>query len=414
MADVRLELGQGRGRVEGYCEAGFEAVLDAFTANFTEDEECGASLCLIRDGAVVVDLWGGLVAPGGADWQEDTISIVFSATKGATALCAHLLVDRGQLDLDATVATYWPEFAAAGKDKATVRMLLDHSVGIPSLRQPAPKERVYDWDYMAARVAAEEVFWPPGIRNGYHSVNFGWTVGEVVRRITGQTLGAFFRDQVAAPLGLEFWIGLPEEHEPRVAPIITRKLKLGADAPPFLKRAMEDPNSLQALFLRNSADFILKGCNTREGRAAEMPAGNGVANARGLARMYAPLANGGAAFGVEFIGREAIDRMAEVAMATHEDATLMVPTRFSLGFMKSMDNRGVGLEGVIMGSGAFGHVGAGGSLGFADPDCGLGFGYTMNRMGPGLLLNGRGQALVDAAYRALGYRSNAAGVWTRG
>ncbi len=146
----------------------------------------------------------------------------------------------------------------------------------------------------------------------------------------------------------------------------------------------------------------------------ETPGGDGIANARGLARMYAPLANGGAAFGVEFIGREAIDRMAEVAMATHEDATLMVPTRFSLGFMKSMDNRGVGLEGVIMGSGAFGHVGAGGSLGFADPDCGLGFGYTMNRMGPGLLLNGRGQALVDAAYRALGYRSNAAGVWTRG
>ena len=413
MAEALGDLGDGRGRIEGFCGAGFEALLDAFAANFSEREECGASFCLTVDGEMVADFWGGLKAPQGAPWQQDTISVIFSATKGATALSAHLLVDRGELDLDAPVVEIWPEFAAAGKDKATLRMLLGHSLGIPELRGEIPPGAIYDWDYIAGRIAAEAPFWPPGTRNGYHSMTFGWTVGEVVRRVSGKSLGTFFREEIAEPLGLDFWIGLPEAEEPRVAPVIPRKIKIGEELPPFLDVALNQPGSIPSLFLKNSGDFIMRGCNTREGHAAELPAGNGITNARGLAAMYAPLANGGAAFGVELLRRETIDRMAEVSVASHEDATLMIPTRFSLGFMKSMDNRGLGLEGVIMGSRAFGHVGAGGSLGFADPDCAMSFGYTMNRLGPGLLLNERGQSLVDAAYRALGYASNASGVWTR-
>ena len=413
MAETLRDLADGRGRIEGFCREGFETLLDAFAANFEAREECGASFCLSVDGEVVVDLWGGLTAPGGAIWQEDTISIIFSATKGATALCAHLLVDRGELDLDARVADYWPEFAVGGKDEATVRMLLDHSVGIPGLRGELPAGAIYDWNDMVGRIAAEPVFWPPGTRHGYHSMNFGWTVGEVVRRINGRSLGSFFRDEIAKPLGLDFWIGLPEEHEQRVAPMIPRKMKIGEELPPFLDVALNQPGSIPSLFLKNSGEFIMRGCNTRAGHAAELPAGNGITNAHGLAGMYAPLANGGSAFGVDLLRQETIARMAEVSMASHEDATLMIPTRFSLGFMKSMDNRGRGLEGVILGSRAFGHVGAGGSLGFADPDRAVSFGYTMNRMGPGLLLNERGQNLVDAAYGALAYTSNASGVWAR-
>jgi CubicO group peptidase (beta-lactamase class C family) len=405
---------------DGICKPGFERVAEAFRENFDAKGEVGASVCLTVGGETVVDLWGGTAdQKTGAEWTKDTVSIVFSCTKGATAICAHVLASRGKLDLDAPVVELWPEFAKNGKGHATTRMMLDHSVGVPALRAKVKESGPYEWDYMTARLADEEPFWSPGTRNGYHGLTFGWTVGEMVRRASGVSLGTFFQDEIARPLGLDFWIGLPEAIEPRVAPMIPHVTKAADAKTPFLVDLGTRPDSIASLFFFNvGAFFFTKGANTRAGHAAEIGAANGITNARGLAGMYAPLAQGGG----KLVDGKTLARMGEVSMATHDDATLRIPTRFALGFMKSMDNRkrsvgaklfGPDVDSVIMGSAAFGHVGAGGSLGFADPVAGFSFGYTMNRMGAGLLMNERGQALVDAAYRSLGYTNKDGGVWVK-
>ena len=404
---------------DGICKPGFERVAEAFQKNFDAKGEVGASVCLTVGGETVVDLWGGTAdQKTGAPWTKDTVSIVFSCTKGATALCAHVLASRGKLDLDAPVADLWPEFARNGKERATTRMMLDHSVGLPALRAKVKDNGPNQWDYMTGLLADEAPFWEPGTRNGYHGFTFGWTVGEMVRRAAGVSLGTFFQKEIAKPLGLDFWIGLPEAIEPRVAPIIPFIYKPEQAKTPFMIDLATKKESPAALFFFNVGAWRTGGANTRAGRAAEIGAANGVTNARGLAGMYAPLAQGGAAL----VDGKTLARMGEVSMATHDDATLRIPTRFALGFMKSMDNRkrsvgaklfGPDVDSVIMGSAAFGHVGAGGSLGFADPVAGLSFGYTMNRMGPGLLMNERGQALVDAAYLSLGYTNKDGGVWVK-
>ena len=412
METIKRDLPNGK--IEGQCDARFLAVADEFERGFRERGELGASVCATLEGRTVVDLWGGSArADGSAPWQRDTVSIVFSCTKGATAICAHVLASRGQLDLDAPVAEYWPEFARKGKERATVRMMLDHSVGLPAFKTALRPGGCTDWDYMVGMLADEEPFWEPGTRNGYHMLNFGWTAGELVRRVAGKSLGAFFRDEVATPLGVEFWIGTPEQVEPRVAPVLMHLPRPGDPVPEFMKKVMTEPRSTQALSLLNGGGFDP---NSRACHAAEIGGGGGISNARGLAGIYAPLACGGSLGGVTLVDRGALARMGEVAVATHEDATLGIPTRFALGFMKSMDNRRRAhgdRDSVLLSSAAFGHVGAGGSIGFADPVEGLSFGYSMNQMGQGILLNARGQSLVDATYRALGYRSDAAGVWMR-
>jgi CubicO group peptidase (beta-lactamase class C family) len=416
---VDIDTLAGRARIQGRCAPGFEPVLEAFIANFAARDEVGASVCLSIEGETLVDLWGGFRAPGpdAAPWASDTISVVFSCTKAATALCAHLLVDRGQLDLHAPVARYWPEFAANGKDAVTVAMMLNHSAGVPALREPVRKGGFVDWEYMAQRLAAEAPFWPPGTRNGYHMSTFGWTVGELVRRVSGRSLGTFFRDEIAGPLGLDFWIGLPDEHHGRVAPMIPWVPDRKGPVPAFTKALQvglkSGSESLQLLALMNTGGHRADGA---ESWRAEIGGGGGIANARALAGMYAPLANGGAHGGVRLLSADHIVRMSEVSVATEVDATLLMPTRFGLGFMRSMDNRhrdAGQMETMILGRAAFGHAGAGGSVGFADPEARLAFGYSMNRMGAGILLNERGQALVDATYRALGYRTNAPGAWIR-
>lgn len=404
---------------EGTIKPGFERVAEAFQKNFDAKGEVGASVCLTVGGETVVDLWGGTAdQKTGAPWTKDTVGIVFSCTKGATAVCAHVLASRGKLDLDAPVAELWPEFAGNGKEHATARMMLDHSVGVPALRAKVKDSGPYEWHYMTSLLAKEAPFWEPGTRNGYHGFTFGWTVGEMVRRAAGVSLGTFFQNEIAQPLGLDFWIGLPEEIEPRVAPIIPFVYKPEQAKTPFMIDLATKRDSPAALFYFNVGAWRTGGANTRAGRAAEIGAANGITNARGLAGLYAPLAQGGG----KLVDGKTLARMGEVSMATHDDATLRIPTRFALGFMKSMDNRkrtigaklfGPDVDSVIMSSAAFGHVGAGGSLGFADPVAGLSFGYTMNRMGPGLLMNERGQALVDAAYLSLGYTNKDGGVWVK-
>ncbi|BCW87843.1 hypothetical protein sos41_09740 [Alphaproteobacteria bacterium SO-S41] len=400
------------GTIEGEADPRFAAVVDAFAENFDSRDEVGASCAITLDGEPVVDLWGGKTTRDGAAWQRDTVSIVFSCTKGAQALTAHMAADRGLLDLDALVAKYWPEFATNGKEEARVSMMLDHSVGLPHPKDLLPPGSVYDYDYMCDVMAKHAPFWKPGTRNGYHGLSCAWTVAPLVHRTTGKRMGQFFQDEVAKPLGIDFWIGTPEAIEPRIAPIIPTLPDPALPPSRLVAAALADRQSPPALFLFNGGGF---NPNSREAHAAEIGSGNGISNARGLAGLYAPLANGGALNGRRYVGAETLTRMSRVSVATHEDATLMIPTRFSLGYMKSMDNRALDNAencSVVMSEAAFGHVGAGGSLGFADPEAKLSFGYSMNRMGLGILLNDRGQSLVDAAYQSLGYRTNKGGAWT--
>lgn len=396
--------------VEGSCDQRFELVRQEFERNFREREEVGASVCVTVEGRTVVDLWGGVAVPATQrPWERDTITHVWSNTKGATALCLHLLIDRGEVALDAPVGRYWPEFAAAGKEEVTVRMLLGHQAGVPAVRAPLPAGAMYDWELMTSALAAEAPFWEPGTRNGYHALTFGFLVGEVVRRVSGRSLGAFFREEVAGPLGLDLWIGLPESEEARVAPVIPPAPD-PATFGPFERLAFGDPASVPGLIFANTGGYMLPGeCDTRAAHAAEMGAVGGITNGRGLAGMYAPLASGGG----PLVGEDGVARMGAVASATGVDAVLLAPTRFALGFVKSMDNRHLPLvnASVILSETAFGHTGMGGSIGFCDPVPRMSFGYAMSAMGSGLGLNDRGQSLVDAAYRSLGYRGTESGRW---
>jgi CubicO group peptidase (beta-lactamase class C family) len=409
--------------VEGACVPRFAAVREEFERNFSERNEVGASVCVTLDGETVVDLWGGISDPGtGAAWDKHTVGIVWSCTKGATAVCAHVLVARGELDLDASVATYWAEFAKNGKQDVTVRHVLAHQAGLAALRDPIPDGGYCNWDLIADVLAAQEPLWEPGTRHGYHALTFGHLVGEIVRRITGRSLGSFFHDEIASPLGLDFHIGLPPEHEARVAPTIPAPMPGPGDVlPSFYTAALSDPSSIAGMVLFNSGAVFAPGfIDTREAHAAEMPSINGVTNARGLAGMYRPLALGGAVDGVRLVDPATLHQLGAVVSASSIDATMLVPTRFALGFVKSVDNRqGAPLppsrlgdqDGVVLSEDAFGHVGMGGSIGFADPRARVSFAYTMNRQGMTVGLDDRGQSLVDAVYRVLGYQRASRGSW---
>lgn len=394
--------------VQGSCDAQFQAVRGEFERNFQERGEVGASVCVVLRGQIVVNLWGGTArCDTGTPWTEETVSLIFSSTKGATALCAHILASRGLLDLDAPVAEYWREFAQARKGSITVKMLLNHQAGLPALRGTLSRGAFYDWDFMVATLEKEEPFWQPGTRTGYHGFTFGWLVGEVVRRVSGKSLGTFFQDEIARPLGIDFWIGLPRHLESRVARMIPGAL----DTTTRFFAALQDPSSLPSLMFLNTGGYMAEpDYDSPVAHTAEIGGSGGITNARGLACLYAPLATGGKGLAT----RDAIARMAAVSSATGRDAVLLMPTRFSLGFMKSMDNRRLARgqdNSVILSEEAFGHAGFGGSIGFADPKAEMSFGYTMNKMGAGAGLTERGQRLVDAAYRCLGYRSSASGAW---
>jgi CubicO group peptidase (beta-lactamase class C family) len=406
--------------VTGSCAPGWENVRDAFALNFARHDEIGANVAIIHKGETVVDLAGGFVDRAQSrPYDADTMALVFSTTKGMTAIAANILIDRGELAFDAPVSRYWPEFAQNGKSGATVAMMLNHSVGVPGFREPLKTNAHLDWDYMVERIAAEEAFWEPGLRNGYHALNFGWTVGELVRRVSGQSLGRFFREQVSGPLGADFWIGLPEELEPRVAKNEPTFPAPGEPVIDVYTNLVENPTSHSALTFANSAGFGPGGVdeasgeymmNTRAVHAAEIGGAGGIGSGRGIARIYGALRDG------KLISHDHVARMSQTSMVSTRDPIILIPTRFALGFMKSMDNRSRPLghiESFVIGEKAFGHVGAGGSFGFYDREAEMAIGYTMNRLHAGVLVDQRGQSLIDAAYRAAGYRTNAPGVWVR-
>jgi CubicO group peptidase (beta-lactamase class C family) len=387
--------------IDGEVAAGFEPVREAFAANFVRHGDVGAAVCVYRDGRPVVDLWSGFADPdGGRPWVRDTLQLVYSATKGATAAAAHLLAQRGALDLDAPVAEYWPEFAANGKAAIPVRWLLSHQAGVVALDDPVPLADALAWQPMVAALAAQHPAWPPGTAHGYHGRTFGWLVGEVIRRVSGRTPGRFFADEIAAPLGLDFFIGLPASERGRVSRMVYKQPDFDlAAAPPEsipeqfreLVAAMLDPNSLynRAFSVTDPAGIDF---NSAEVQAAEIPASNGIGTARALARMYAALI--GEVDGVRLFTPETL-ATATKEQAVGTDRVILVPTRFSLGFALPTEVT------PMIGPSSFGHPGRGGSLGFADPEHGIAFGYVMNHIIEDAPNDMRATSLVDAVRRSL-------------
>jgi CubicO group peptidase (beta-lactamase class C family) len=368
--------------IDGHCGDGYEAVREAFAANFTEPGEVGAAVAVVVEGRLVVDLWGGLAdAHTERAWAQRTPVLVYSATKGPTAVAALLLWERGLLDIDAPVAEVWPEFTAAGKQAVTTRHLLTHQAGLPVFDEPIAFHQCHDPDLVAARLAAQRPRWEPGTAHGYHPLTFGWLVGEVVRRVSGETVGAVLAGEVCGPLGLDFWIGLPPEREIDVARLAPARFDLGGIGPQdqalaFMATLLDTTSLAFQAFANPPGQFDVESFNAPELHQAEWPAANGIGTARALARLY---------------GELACDRI--LSAATLDEATrpqvsgldrvLAVDTAFGLGFSLRLP-------------GTFGHEGAGGAVAFADRTRRLGFAYVMNQLTASLGADRRARRLIDA------------------
>ena len=385
--------------IHGTVDPRFERVREVFAQNFRERDEVGAAMALTVDGQPVVDLWAGWADQARTrPWERNTIVNVYSTTKGMTALCLHQLVEQGRVDLDAPVAKYWPEFAQAEKETIPVCALLGHRSGLAAVKALLPAEALYEWDAMVTALAAQTPWWPPGTNHGYHAVTFGWLVGEVVRRVSGKSLGTYFREAIAEPLGMDFHIGLADVEHHRVAEMSTIGLPdPNSDGVQLAMLMMSDPEGLSARAFMNPP-ALGRGPNVPEWRRAEIPGANGHGDARSLARVYGALGRGGATGGVHVLSPASIARC-HTELSHGPDLVLGVSTRFGHGFMLPQDRPDARIG---AGKRVFGHPGAGGSLGFADPDARIGFGYVMNRMGPHILLDPRADALIAAVYRSLG------------
>src|SRR5262245_31727968 len=345
----------------GTCTARFEPLRELFASKLESGEDLGASLAVNIDGEMVVDLWGGWADEARTvPWGENTIANVFSTTKTMTALAALVLVDRDELDLDATVARYWPEFAARGKDRIKVRHLLSHTSGVSGWEQPITLEDVYDWEKSTALLAAQAPWWEPGTASGYHMLTYGHLIGEVIRRITGQRLGEFFAAHIAGPLGADFHIGLPPSEFHRVANVVPPPL---FDAPQF------EPDSV-AFKTWTNPSMSPETTWTERWRCADIGAGNGHGNARSLARLQSAVACGGEVDGVRLLSPQTIDRIFEV-QSNGTDLVIGMPAKWGLGY-------GLLPEGRVCCWG-----GTGGWSGITDVDRRITFAYVMDKMEPG-------------------------------
>jgi CubicO group peptidase (beta-lactamase class C family) len=404
--------------IRGSVEPGYEGVRDAFEANFAEHGEVGAGFCLYVDGQPVVELTGGVVDPGGRPYDDTTLQMVFSTTKGMTAACAHLLAQRGDLDLDAPVTDYWPEFAAAGKADVPVSWLLCHKSGVIDTDARLTLDEALDWNTVTAALAASTPVWEPGTAHGYHAVTYGWLVGEIVRRVSGQDIGTFLREEVATPLGLDMWIGLPDDQQDRVAPLVpfsTGGLDqvvggggegggagAGSDSSPagpsslvdLLNTFLGEGNlAAKALTAPGGAFADEHVWNEPAVRASQIPAANGVTNAPSLARFYASLVS--EVDGFRLLDETTVKR-ATTVQVDGPDRVLFFPLPFALGFMTHSTYS------PFVGGSSFGHYGAGGSVGFADPDRRIAGGYVMNQMQLGIAGDPRTAGLLEAVDRAVG------------
>lgn len=346
-------------------------------------------------GEFVVDLWGGHAdAELSRRWERDTLVNVYSTTKGMTALCAHILIERGEINLDEPVATYWPEFAAAGKERIPFRWLLSHRAGLMGPRRKLTPNDVFDWDLVCRALAESEPWFEPGSVSAYHALSFGYLVGEVIRRVTGTSVGAFLAKEVTGPLDADLFIGCPDTEQHRCADMIGDGIDLG-DGPMGALLAAAHPALISLANLPAPQDI-----NTPEWRGAEIPAGNGQMTARGLATVYGALANGGSFGGAKVVEPASVDRMREPQEETQDLLmSLLNPAidfRWKLGFMPNVGSGGPN-------SAAFGHGGAGGSYAMADPENNLSYAYVMNKMAGGTDgLDTRSVSLVEATYESLG------------
>ena len=374
--------------VHGTCDERFSSMRELLAASLGSGADVGASVAVVLDGEAVVDLWGGWADEARTTpWGADTITNVWSTTKTMMALCALMLVDRGELDVDAPVAQYWPEFAANGKDAVLVRHLLSHTSGVSGWAQPVQVSDLYDWDKSTSMLAAQAPWWEPGTASGYHALNQGHLVGEVVRRITGMRLGEFFRKQVAEPLGADFHIGLPPSEFSRVANVIP--------PPPLpIDLATLDPEMVLVKTFTGPSPAASDSW-TPEWRQADIGAANGHGNARSVALAQSAISHGGVANGVRLLSQDAIDQIFRV-QADGVDQVLMLPVRFGIGYalpnetVPHLPDRRICFWG-----------GWGGSSIVNDLDNRMTVAYVMNRMGEGLLGDERGFSLVRAALAAV-------------
>lgn len=394
--------------IEGSWEKGWDAVVDAFAANFTDAGEQGAALSIYRHGTAVVNIWGGTYTNANmqivdAPWQEDTCVNIFSAGKGLVALCVLQLVDAGKLDLDAPVAEYWPEFAAADKGAVSVRQVLCHRSGLSAFHDALPSESIYDWAAMCEAIQVLTPWWQPGSAQGYSPFIFGWILGELVRRVSGyDSFNAYFQEAVAQPVKADCFFGLDDRELAKVADVAPLKqlqsarAYSGADSVALGKIMKADPRGVTNRAFGNPLS-LLTSTNSASWRKAQIPAANCHASARGVAAIYAALTAGTQADAINLLPGEK-RALCWQEQSAEQDKVLGLPLRFSNGFMLPMDR-----EDCRMGRGlhAFGHPGAGGCLGFADPDYRLGFGYVTSRMGQSLLIDQRAARLIEAAYNTM-------------
>lgn len=375
--------------ISGTCHPDFIQVRERFAANFAEGLERGASVAVTVEGETVVDLWGGDADGQGNPWQEDTIVNVWSTTKTMAAICLLMLADRGELDLDAPVAAHWPEFDANGKEAITTAQVMGHTAGLPGWDPAIDPEVLYDWDQAVNVLAAQAPWWEPGTRSGYHLITQGYLEGEILRRVTGRSIGTFFREEVAEPLGADFHIGLPASEEGRVGEMVTPPIGLGMDT-------LDTDSILYRAAV--SCPLDAAACNTREWRAAEIPAAGGTGNARSVARVHAAIANEGTVDGVTLLSPVGVERIF-TEQASGIDAVLGMDMRLGTGF--GLMNESIPLSPSPR-SCFWG--GWGGSIAVIDLDTRMSVSYVMNRMAPELIGDLRGGLLVFSAYEALAAR----------
>ncbi len=374
-------------KIEGFCDERFARVRDAFEANFAERGDVGACFALTLEGEYLVDLWGGHQdAARTRLWQEDTIINVYSTTKTMTFLCALLLADRGELDLQAPVAEYWPEFVANGKEEVRVSQCLSHSAGLPGFSRSLSPDELYDWDLCCADLAGQATWWEPGTQSGYHAITQGYLIGEIVRRITGRSIGTFFREDIAEPLGADFHIGVDARHFPRISELIP-----AVEIAPILQM---DPESITGRVFAG-LDITPETTRSTGWRQAEIPAANGHGNARSVVRAQTVLANGGTAFGVELLSASGCSRALE-QQTDGMDAVLGLPIRFAMGYALPTDAVPVSPNANTLWWG-----GAGGSTITVDTDAHLCFSYVMNQMDNYIVGDPRGSSLAAAVYDSL-------------